>query len=176
MTSSHQCSLRLVRLRLGQLLFLISPTWKGFWSSIGSVYAYFFWRMTGWVWGTERWANIKQQRFEANSGEGERNQQQVRGAAFVLVASNGKVRWGVQQAVRSTSDGHLFDDQGINRTWFTSRGSLRLLSSLLFLLCSLRDCRQQNLGKRTHADEPTAIRIRFTILRGEKKREPGSNC
>lgn len=42
MTSSHQCSLRLFRLRLGQLLFLISPTWKGFWSSIGSVYAYFF--------------------------------------------------------------------------------------------------------------------------------------
>lgn len=42
MTSSHQCSLRLLRLRLGQLLFLISPTWKGFWSSIGSVYAYLF--------------------------------------------------------------------------------------------------------------------------------------
>lgn len=122
MTSSHQCSLQWPWLRLGQLLFLISPTWKGFWSSIGSLHAYYFFRRTaGWFWGTERWANIQQQRLDGNFSGGwgreggrQRTQRQVRGAAFVLVASNGKVRRGVQQAVRSTSDGHLVGDQGLS--------------------------------------------------------------
>lgn len=175
MTSSNQCSLRLLRLRLGQLLFLISPTWKGFWSSIGSVYAYFFyffnffWRMTGWVWGTERWANIKQQRFEANSGEGERNQQ----AGSRCCVCFGRLKWkglvgcptGCPQHFRRSS---LWRSRNQSDVVYVTWVSTWVSTSLLFLLCSLRDC-QQHLGKRKHADELTAIRIRFTILRWEKK-------
>lgn len=133
------------------------------------LFFYFFWRMTGWVWGTERWANIKQQRFEANSGEGERNQQ----AGSRCCVCFGRLKWkglvgcptGCPQHFRRSS---LWRSRNQSDVVYVTWVSTWVSTSLLFLLCSLRDC-QQHLGKRKHADELTAIRIRFTILRWGKK-------